>query len=75
MAVKFPKLRYEVGRLDYEWLLEENERMAKALAEEVSDGGDPEEIYKEMKDQFGETRPGRVNRIRSAAYYLQGLQK
>jgi hypothetical protein len=72
---KFPKLRSELGRKDYEWLVEEDERIAFALKEEVDAGGEPDEIYRAVTDQLGETRPGRINRIRSAAYYLQGLKK
>jgi hypothetical protein len=71
----YPKLRSALGKSNYEWLLEDNEEVAFALAEEVAAGGDPEAIARCVSQELGETREGRVNRIRSAAKYLQGLKK
>ena len=72
---KFPKLGSALGRTDYNWLLNDDEGVALAIEEEVNAGGDPDEIARFVADRLGETRQGRINRIRSAAYYLQGLKK
>jgi|KBSMisStandDraft_5_1062788.scaffolds.fasta_scaffold1844458_2 hypothetical protein len=72
---KFPKMGAALGKKDFNWLLEDDEDVAHALEEEMAAGADAEDIARYCKDQLGETRPGGVNRIRSAARYLQGLKK
>jgi len=72
---KFPKLGSALGRSDYQWMLNDDEEVALALAEEIAAGGDPDEIARYVANQIGDTREGRVNRIRSAAHYLHGLKK
>jgi len=72
---KFQKLARAIGKKDFEWLLEDDEGVALAIEAEVGEGGDPDEIARFVADLLGETRNGRIKRIRNAAYYLQGLNK
>jgi len=72
---KFTKLRSALGKANYDWLLQDNEDVATALAEEIAAGADPDELARCVANELGDTREGRVNRIRSAARYLQGLRK
>jgi len=72
---KFQKLGLALGKTDYLWLLNDDESVALAIEEEVANGGDPDEIARYVADRLGETRHGRMKRIRNAAYYLQGLKK
>jgi hypothetical protein len=54
--------------------LDDDEAVAFALEEEIANGGDAEEIARAVLDEIGDTRDGKVNRIKSAARYLQGLK-
>jgi len=72
---KFPKLGLVLGKENYEWLLNHNEDVAAAVADEIAGGGDPDAIARYVVQELGETREGYLNRIRSAAKYLQGTGK
>jgi len=75
MAAKFQKLRSALGKSNFRWLLSVDEEVALALEEEIAAGGDPEEVARCVANEIGETRKGEINRIASAAKYLQGRGK
>ena len=72
---KFVKLKSALGKSNFKWLLSVDEDVAVALEEEIAAGGDPEEAARCVASELGETRRGEINRIASAARYLQGLKK
>lgn len=59
---------------DFEWLQDNNPRLADALLEEVADGASPEDIERYIKDEYGTNRDGLAKRMRSAARHAQSQQ-
>lgn len=74
MTTKFSQLGMALDKKSYQWLVEEDEEVAIAVAAEVTGGGDPDAIGRYVAQQIGETRPGYVNRIKSAARYIKSEQ-
>lgn len=71
MAKTFEKLGNVLDKQNFEWLQIDSEEVASAVAAEVTGGGDPDAIGRYVAQQIGETRPGYVNRIKSAARYIK----
>ena len=71
MAKVFERLGNVLDKQNFEWLQMDNEEVASAVAAEVTAGGDPDAIGRYVASVVGETRPGYVNRIKSAARWLK----
>lgn len=75
MTTALTKLGYALGKADYEWIVAENEEVARGLEDDVRNGTDPEAIGRLVARQIGEHRVGTIARCISAAKYLQARQQ
>lgn len=71
MSKTLPKLGAAFDKQSYEWLVDENEDIAAALAEEVSSGATPEDVRRFVMTHIGSDRTGMAMRCMSAARFLE----
>lgn len=74
MSKTFDRLGKILDKQNYEWLVEDNEEIANAIAAEVLDGADPEAIGRFVARTNGESRSAYTARVVSAARYLESVK-
>jgi hypothetical protein len=71
MTQPFAHLSRTLDEDNYNWLVNENPRLAEALETEVLAGAEPDEIGRHMTRYIGEHRQGLIARCVSAARWLK----
>lgn len=75
MSKKLPKLGAAFDRQSWEYIQDNDEEIAAALAAEVADGATPEVIRRFILANVGGDRTGIAARCESAARHLERMKK
>lgn len=71
MSKTLPKLGAAFDRQSWQWVQDEDEDIAAALADEVNSGATPEDVRRFIVAHIGSDRTGMAMRCMSAARHLE----